>query len=235
MSNVCKISPSVHAVGFKYIDATVFRGCLMVLWYENQLQCCLSSMLIMSICTGTPGGVCPDMFYVKQLRCTKIHDDVMKWKHFPRYWPLMRGIHRSPVDSPHKGQWCRASMFSLICAWTNGWLETPSRSLCRHCNVQSARWVESHWCHNKSILNNLFVIVFMLSLTIKFITIWTNNLTMYFKMKRHSRGLFIHRTTWFQVKSDLFCSWLSKKVCANERKRYVFNVLPLTQTLHNYR
>ena len=23
------------------------------------------------------------------------HDDVTKWKHFPRYWPFMRGIHRS--------------------------------------------------------------------------------------------------------------------------------------------
>ena len=22
-----------------------------------------------------------------------IHDDVIKWKHFPRYWPFMRGIH----------------------------------------------------------------------------------------------------------------------------------------------
>ena len=26
-----------------------------------------------------------------------IHDDVMKWKHFPCYWPFMRGIHRSPM------------------------------------------------------------------------------------------------------------------------------------------
>ena len=33
------------------------------------------------------------------------HDDVIKWKHFPRYWPFVRGIHRSPVNSPHKGQW----------------------------------------------------------------------------------------------------------------------------------
>ena len=32
------------------------------------------------------------------------HDDVVKWKHFPRYWPFVRGIHRSPVNSPHKGQ-----------------------------------------------------------------------------------------------------------------------------------
>ena len=48
------------------------------------------------------------------------HDDVIKWKHFPRYWPFVRGIHRSPVNSPHKGQWCGALMFSLICAWING-------------------------------------------------------------------------------------------------------------------
>ena len=50
------------------------------------------------------------------------HDDVIKWKHFPRYWPFVRGIHRSPVDSPHKGQWRRALMFSLICAPINGWI-----------------------------------------------------------------------------------------------------------------
>ena len=25
----------------------------------------------------------------------RIHDDVIKWKHFPRYWPFLRGIHRS--------------------------------------------------------------------------------------------------------------------------------------------
>ena len=50
------------------------------------------------------------------------HDDVIKWKHFPRYWPFVRGIHRSPVKYPHKGQWRGALMFSLICAWINGWV-----------------------------------------------------------------------------------------------------------------
>ena len=49
------------------------------------------------------------------------HDDVIKWKHFPRYWPFVRGSHRSPVDSPHNRLGRRALMFSLICAWTNGW------------------------------------------------------------------------------------------------------------------
>ena len=48
--------------------------------------------------------------------------DVIKWKHFPHYWPFVRGIHRSPVNSPHKGQWRGALMFSLICAWINGWV-----------------------------------------------------------------------------------------------------------------
>ena len=51
-----------------------------------------------------------------------LHDDVIKWKHFPRYWPFARGIHRSPVNSPHKGQWRGALMFSLICVWINGWV-----------------------------------------------------------------------------------------------------------------
>ena len=50
------------------------------------------------------------------------HDEVIKWKHFPHYWPFVRGIHRSPVNSPHKGQWCWALMFSLIGNWINGWV-----------------------------------------------------------------------------------------------------------------
>ena len=50
------------------------------------------------------------------------HDDIIKWKHFPRYCPFVRGIHRSPVNSPHEGQWRRALMFSLICTWINGWI-----------------------------------------------------------------------------------------------------------------
>ena len=51
-----------------------------------------------------------------------MHDDVIKWKHFPRYWPFVRGIYRSPVNYPHKGQWRRALMFSFICVWINGWV-----------------------------------------------------------------------------------------------------------------
>ena len=51
-----------------------------------------------------------------------IHDDVIKCKHFSRNWPFVRGIHRSPVNSPHNGQWRGALIFSLICGWINGWV-----------------------------------------------------------------------------------------------------------------
>ena len=50
------------------------------------------------------------------------HDDVIKWKHFPRYRPFVRAIHQWPVNSPHKGQWRGALMFSLICDRINGWV-----------------------------------------------------------------------------------------------------------------
>ena len=62
-----------------------------------------------------------------------VHDDVIKWKHFPRYWPFVMGIHRSPVNFPHKGQWRGALIFSLIFAWTHGWVNNrESGDLRRH-------------------------------------------------------------------------------------------------------
>ena len=56
----------------------------------------------------------------------------------------MSNDYRSPVNSPHKGQWRGVLMLSLICAWTNGWanhIETPSRSLCRNCSVLPQKMV----------------------------------------------------------------------------------------------
>ena len=56
------------------------------------------------------------------------HDGGIKWKHFPRHWPFVRGIHRSPVNSPHKGQGRGALMFYLICAWINCWVNNHEAS-----------------------------------------------------------------------------------------------------------
>ena len=75
---------------------------------------------------GRSNAIWRGMGYGSRLLCyltvSTLHDDVIKWKHFPRYWPSVRRIHRSPVNSPHKGQWCGALMFSLICTGINGWV-----------------------------------------------------------------------------------------------------------------
>ena len=73
--------------------------------------------------------------------CLMHHDDVIKWKHFRRYWPFVWGIHRSPVNSPHKGQWrgvccsfdLRLNKRLSKQSW-GWWFETLSRPLWRHCD-----------------------------------------------------------------------------------------------------
>ena len=74
------------------------------------------------------------------------------------YWPLVRGIHRSPVNFPHKGQWRGALMLSWICAWINGWVNNREASDLRchsaHYNVTvmyTVDWIRSY--HMYSGLN----------------------------------------------------------------------------------
>ena len=60
--------------------------------------------------------------------------DVMKWKHFKHYWPFVRGIHRSPVDSLHKGPVIRHFDVSF------------DVSLCKLLNKQSRdRYIKMSW------------------------------------------------------------------------------------------
>ena len=68
-------------------------------------------------------------------------------EHLPRDWPFVRGIHRSPVNSPHKGQWRGASIFSLFDLHLNGWVKNrDSGDLRRHCahyDVTVMHWSDS--------------------------------------------------------------------------------------------
>ena len=69
------------------------------------------------------------------------------WRHrmgaFSALLAFVRGIHRSPVQSPHKSQW-RGASFDVFNLCLNKqmskqsirrWIETPSRSLWRHSNI----------------------------------------------------------------------------------------------------
>ena len=76
------------------------------------------------------------------------HDHVIKWKHFPRNWPFVREIHRSPVNSPHKGQWRGALMFSLICVWINDWVSNREACDLRHyrAHYDVTVMIKAEWC-----------------------------------------------------------------------------------------
>ena len=105
-----------------------------------------------------------------------IHEDVIKWKHFPHYLPFVRGIHWSSVNSHHKGQWCGALMIFFICAlnkWLSKqlwgwWFETPSHSLWPHCNVLP--FFTFHWKNLGSKITCL--LIFLISRR-SFVTRWS--------------------------------------------------------------
>ena len=52
------------------------------------------------------------------------HDDVIKLKHFPRYWPFVRGVPRSPVNFPHTSQW-RGALYVFFDPRMDKGLSTP--------------------------------------------------------------------------------------------------------------
>ena len=65
------------------------------------------------------------------------HDDVIKWKHFPRYWPFVRGIHRPPVNSLLTEPVTRSFdvFFDLIIDWVNNRDAGDFRGHDAHCDV----------------------------------------------------------------------------------------------------
>ena len=100
-----------------------------------------------------------------------LHDDVIKWKHFPRYWPFVREIHRSPVYSLHKGQWHGALMISLICIWINNWDAGDLRRHRAHNDV-TPMWWRSTTKKNKAthmIMRRRFCQTYMVNIKYQFI------------------------------------------------------------------
>ena len=61
------------------------------------------------------------------------HDDIIKWKNFPRYWPFVRGIHRSVTRNFDVFFDLRLNKGLSKLSW-GWWSETPSSSLWRHRN-----------------------------------------------------------------------------------------------------
>ena len=130
-------------------------------------------------CIAMVGNVTAISFYIvttrqplQQRTLDPDHDDVIKWKHFPRYWPFVRGIHRSPVNSPHKGQWRGALMFSLMCARINSWVNNREagdlRRYRHHYDVivmQTRVWVRQwRFTYTSQLLGSLLLTSFNIKL-----------------------------------------------------------------------
>ena len=132
-----------------------------------------------------------------------IHDDFIKWKLFPRYWPFVRGIHRSPVNCPHKGQSRGALMFSLICVWINGWVNNHEAGDLRryrgHYDVivmQAVNSTRSSHCLVLNQISSLYHIVLSQRFEVRFtcqMTFWTVG----------NRQDFLLCDTYVPAKSDL--------------------------------
>ena len=71
-------------------------------WWEVYL--CLNVFRVMHIQSHHNRVIFSKVPTMYSLALALPHDDVIKWKHFPRYWPFVRGIQQSSVNSPNKGQ-----------------------------------------------------------------------------------------------------------------------------------
>ena len=129
------------------------------------------------------------------------YDDVIKWKHFPRYRPFLRGIHRSPVNSPHKGQWRGALMFSLICVWINVWVNNGEAADLR--------------CHRPHY--NVIIMIFILITVSQWVTFCMKGCTYSYIMPT---SYYISKHMWNIMNKGVLIS-------SNHKKKYTLYVYHL--------
>ena len=120
------------------------RGCCQAISNKSKWQIRVFSLRFPNI-----SYVLPLMYEISHIPLDFYHNhyDGIKWKHFPRYWPFVQGIHWSPVNSLTKASDAELWCFLWSAPWINGWVNNPeagdlrrhhaSRSLWRHCNDSS--------------------------------------------------------------------------------------------------
>ena len=131
--------------------------------------------------------------WCQSLNICPVHDDVIKSKHFPRYRSFVRGIHRggihrSPVNSPHKGQWRGALMFSWICVWINDWVNNREAG--------DLRRYRAHY--DVTVIFNWSAVFCYIMLVKPYLEIYSIGLSMFlfcFSFKQHTHS----RVTWSTI------------------------------------
>ena len=96
-------------------ELTVKQSCL------GTTRSIFSNMLTVDACGSSMRARLVLKSEIRGMFCELLRWWRQEMEAFSALLAIVRGIHRSPVNSPHKGKWRGALMFSLNCAWTNGW------------------------------------------------------------------------------------------------------------------
>ena len=160
------------------------------------------------------------------------YDNAIKWKHFPRYWPFVWGLHQSPVKSPHKSQWRGALMLSLICTWTIGWVNNRYAGDLGHhgahydvtvinqCEEKNRYYLSSYCVANHDTFSKACPMppcYNRVSINIRAIT--------YISMASHARTIMMSRLGWCMVIVDVHTQ--------RETGRYVCHILWYKTSYYN--
>ena len=117
-THICIIRPQWVNIGLMTLSYVL----LMWLTLISEIVCNIFALVLLV------KSSCEKLFSRPSINCSLQgsfdHDVIIKWKRLSRYWPFVQRIRRSLVNSPLKGQWRGALMFSLICAWIKGWVNT---------------------------------------------------------------------------------------------------------------
>ena len=136
-NNICKpIYFSMWAMFFKYVVDLTWKIVTVSSMTLSKNVTCLSQLLQDKVMGENSPRYNDITLYMYIDSCCAgtvyTHDDIIKWIHFPRYWPFVRGIHWWLVNFPHKGQWCiiwSALEQTVGKQSRRRSFETPSRSL----------------------------------------------------------------------------------------------------------
>ena len=108
----CTKHASLKLVSANWMKTIFWLLGVLVTWYSwlqvniefrhthTRIICVIVSLISMKVLNTLPLFKYMVTLLVNHTRASGFpHDDVIKWKHFPRYWPFVRGIHRSTVNS----------------------------------------------------------------------------------------------------------------------------------------
>ena len=160
------------------------------------------------------------------------------WRHqmeaFSALLAICAGIHRSPVNSSHKGQWRGALVFSLICFWINGWVNNRDAGELRRYRVHydvTVMGCPSSLRYINGVTSQCQIWHFCME-TLTFIFKWRNRCTL-LNISDHvrcsfPRGCFyikcISKLLWINSMEILQClSMIDDCIKSNLRKYQIWN------------